>query len=549
MVKHPGKCSGEGCRLCNIAINQPDFASALWGGKWAVYQDVAVPDGENTIRVVVTANGLGDHVLGLCVLPELVKAHPDKRIVYHCKFDRMLPWMNLFETGAEYAFGPGPGFTLKPHDTYSKQLAETTIKGRWTYYAEACGVEAALPTVRPISRAAIDYAKQYAGRVLLAPWSCYKDRQWSLAHWLELEKLLTEAGYPCLVLDDNGPRNNPFKSPKMIGETAERVAAVMMVSPCLVSIDSGLAHVAGALHRPAIVIAGQIQPDRVFGIYPTVRGLRGGFACDGCHWRGEARRINQCQSFCFSMAAVTPAKVLETLQELTAFPRDRLAALWTQQDETNPHEDKNEWLARYQVLYNVVRHLQPKTIVEIGVRAGYSSWTMLEAAPEARLVGIDFDGDSKETNTHGGYKGAYRHAERINNGKDFTFILADSHKLDALPILEADLAYIDGDHTEAGCYADLVLAEKSNAKIILCDDYTTPEGPDFGVKTAIDRFCKERRLDGRLFPNGSTGLYMIDRQRKSEAPVQIQEIKKPEIRNRARPCGRCGARKKLLPGR
>ncbi len=547
MVKHPGKCSGAGCRLCDIAINRPDFAATLWGTQWAVYPDLTFPNNEDTIRVVVTANGLGDHTLGLCVLPELVKAHPTKRIVYQCKFDRYLPWVNLFETGAEYTAQSGDGLILKPHDSYNRQLAEATIKGRHNYYAEPCGVEPVLPKVRPISQAAIDFAKPFAGRVCLCPWSAYRDRQWSLAHWRDLETKLTEAGYPCLILDDQEPRNNPFTSPKLIGAKAEHVAAVMSVSPCIVGIDSGLAHVAGALRRPTIVIAGQIQPEKVFGIYPTVRGLTGGFACDGCHWRGEARKQNGCQSFCFSMASVSPSRVLETVKELTAFPRDRLAALWTEKDENNPHENKDEWLQRYAVLWQVVKTLQPRAIVEIGVRAGYSAWTMLEAAAGATLHGIDFDGDSADVNTHGGYKGAYKNAIEINVGKDFRFMLADSHQIEKLP--PCDLVYVDGDHTEQGCYQDLLLAERSGATWILCDDYTTPLAPEFGVKTAIDRFCQERSLQGKLFPNGSTGLYLIEL-KPSDKPVAMPAaaMAAPRAPKTVAPkagCKPCG--KKLTP--
>jgi hypothetical protein len=175
MVKHPGKCKGAKCLLCDIAINKPEFAANLWGGKWAVYPDLAFPNDEDTIRIVVTANGLGDHVLGLVVLPELVKQHPTKQVVYQCKFDRYLPWVNLFEAGAEYTAVNGGGLILKPHDSYNRQLAESTIKGRHVYYAEPCGVEAALPKVRPMSQAAIEHAKQFAVRgqpigIDIGPW-------------------------------------------------------------------------------------------------------------------------------------------------------------------------------------------------------------------------------------------------------------------------------------------------------------------------------------------------------------------------------------------
>jgi predicted O-methyltransferase YrrM len=185
-----------------------------------------------------------------------------------------------------------------------------------------------------------------------------------------------------------------------------------------------------------------------------------------------------------------------------AFRPEALATLIAPQDRA---EYDTHWHARYKVLWETVRDLAPRRIVEIGVRAGYSSWTMLDAAPDAWLFGVDADIDPAAGNSHGGYKGAWEHAQRINQDRDFRLLIADSHKLDRLP--ECDLVYVDGDHTEDGCYADLLLCERSGVPRILCDDYAVP---DLGVRAAVDRFVGERGLAGRFIDSGSNGLYLID---------------------------------------
>ncbi|GAF72494.1 unnamed protein product, partial [marine sediment metagenome] len=43
----------------------------------------------------------------------------------------------------------------------------------------------------------------------------------------------------------------------------------------------------------------------------------------------------------------------------------------------------------YRVKYNICKAAEPKAMAEIGVRAGYSAWAFLQAAPKARFYGID----------------------------------------------------------------------------------------------------------------------------------------------------------------
>jgi hypothetical protein len=60
-----------------------------------------------------------------------------------------------------------------------------------------------------------------------------------------------------------------------------------------------------------------------------------------------------------------------------------------------------EWVAYYRLKFAIVKALQPKSILEVGVRFGYSARAFLEASPAAKLLGIDLDCD-----LYGGQKGA-----------------------------------------------------------------------------------------------------------------------------------------------
>ena len=175
--------------------------------------------------------------------------------------------------------------------------------------------------------------------------------------------------------------------------------------------------------------------------------------------------------------------------------RDQLAAVFHPSDLAS----FEEWLPYYESLFRLVQEWQPRNVVEIGVRAGYSAFTMFLASPEANILGIDADSDERFDNTHGGRHGLWRHAREILRPFNFHLLLADSHLLRQLP--EADLVYVDGDHSSQGCLADLNLAKKSTDRILV-DDYNT----NSSVRKVCDTFAAQHpefahcKLD--ICPNG-----------------------------------------------
>ena len=56
----------------------------------------------------------------------------------------------------------------------------------------------------------------------------------------------------------------------------------------------------------------------------------------------------------------------------------------------------------YREKYHVAAMLQPRTLLEFGVRAGYSAAAFLSAAPECSYIGFDMDQE-----VYGGWFGAW----------------------------------------------------------------------------------------------------------------------------------------------
>jgi predicted O-methyltransferase YrrM len=160
-----------------------------------------------------------------------------------------------------------------------------------------------------------------------------------------------------------------------------------------------------------------------------------------------------------------------------------------------------EWPALrgdYLTLHALAAARAPRSIVEIGVRRGYSAFALLCAAPRASYLGLDAD-----TCTWGGVPGALWRARRMLK-REFPEARIEVRRVDTaapgLVLPEADLYFVDGDHSREGCARDLALCAEAvdgqRGALLLVDDVMHEPG----VAQAVERFACERGLMFTLHP-------------------------------------------------
>jgi predicted O-methyltransferase YrrM len=156
-------------------------------------------------------------------------------------------------------------------------------------------------------------------------------------------------------------------------------------------------------------------------------------------------------------------------------------------DPTASEERIRQYAEYYKIKYQLCKEKNPSKIAEIGVRAGYSAWTFLQAAPKAKYYG--FDANNGSHGGQGGKDGRYfRWAKEILKDYDIKLIEKDTQKEEDLNISDIDFFHVDGDHTTNGVKHDLDLAFKAinDNGLILIDDITyIPE-----VKLGVDQWIE-----------------------------------------------------------
>lgn len=165
-------------------------------------------------------------------------------------------------------------------------------------------------------------------------------------------------------------------------------------------------------------------------------------------------------------------------------------------DQLCPEDDRintdnlKKFAPYYKVKYEICKSIMPFKIAEIGVRAGYSAWSFLQASPESVYIGIDAN-----NGTHGGGKGGLggtykKWAKQLLSQYNCTFIETDTQKIETIPgLTDVDLFHVDGDHTFKGVQHDLDLAFATLNKTgyILVDDVDYIEDVAKGVEDWILR--------------------------------------------------------------
>jgi 2-polyprenyl-3-methyl-5-hydroxy-6-metoxy-1,4-benzoquinol methylase len=122
----------------------------------------------------------------------------------------------------------------------------------------------------------------------------------------------------------------------------------------------------------------------------------------------------------------------------------------------------DEWVDHYRLKYAICKAINPRSILEIGVRYGYSAIAFLHACKDATYLGIDNNSDA-----YGGVVGAVEWAKKVTEKYHAEYLIADTQQMTSLPGGPYDFIHIDGQQDGDGTFHDLEIAMKRGSWILV----------------------------------------------------------------------------------
>ena len=284
------------------------------------------------IEFRLDAKGIGDAICGVYTACGL--ADRGHIITFHAKHTEWLRWFDHPNLTIVAEQDPR---VLNANEDYTGQLEMARlgkVKSRSLWYMR--NIHAKYPVIRGEPQPARPLNIHRIGKnddlpddyILLAPFSAYGDREWSLHHWKMLARLLINEGHNVIAIGAAGsstPLRDAFTNSGVRyfwGQSPEWTVKAIRNAKLTIGNDSGPAHVAGLYGAKAIALCGQIDGRFVYYHSPTVYPVLppNHVPCAPCHWSKDAGWSNLCGQTCSALQLISPFEMamlaLQTIGEV-----------------------------------------------------------------------------------------------------------------------------------------------------------------------------------------------------------------------------------------
>jgi ADP-heptose:LPS heptosyltransferase len=258
------------------------------------------------------ANGIGDALHGLVAVAGMKRRFPQSQIHYHC---RNHEWVKLFDGYDElHQLDHTKGMNLNAG--YKEALGKLPCWKRYCLNAlPPHGVEGVLPTLKEPD-ALLQEGEKYRGCTALCIRACYPTRQWPYQHWLDLERLLIDAGETPVIVHNNSAEMMGFRGERLFNKTPRQITSVLLNAKTVIGVESGMCSLASILGKMPYVLCGpSIASKWYFNGAVDVVGSGGidGRSCCGCWWKSPYS-LRCDREGCKALASISPEMVMEKIK-------------------------------------------------------------------------------------------------------------------------------------------------------------------------------------------------------------------------------------------
>ncbi len=242
-------------------------------------------------RIQVFRRGaLGDVLLVTPVLRALREKYPSSRITVATSYPEILNGnpnidelvraeqpLDGFDLTIDLCYELTPELHIV--DAYA-EIAQVPVTD---YDSEVFLTKGELARANDILRAAgVDLARPIVGMHVESGW---KVRDWPVANFKSVAESLCAGGAQVVLLGEHNAIPLDFGIDLRNKTTIREVAAVISKCTALVTVDSGLMHVATAFHRPVVAVFGCTDPEKRLPAWARDDVFYADIVCRGCHHR------------------------------------------------------------------------------------------------------------------------------------------------------------------------------------------------------------------------------------------------------------------------
>jgi len=223
--------------------------------------------------------------LSPCRVPEPAKFIGKRGDKYRLKLLRSGEIVTLKERDRVHFLSRGPAYDwvvdlFCPAYRHEVETRGDITKDRIQLFCEAAGVEPSTPRFR-IDEDDLEIAKEWIRRhglddgapiIGLQPFAQAESRNWPAENWARLSEILQAVGFHTIVFDSKRRRKVPASvilGHHIRGWFAGPLGALVWLLDLMVTPDSGLFHLSGAVGTPAIGLFGSFDGEIMSRFYPT----------------------------------------------------------------------------------------------------------------------------------------------------------------------------------------------------------------------------------------------------------------------------------------
>ena len=285
--------------------------SLLELGYYAEYEDDPrdPPKKTKDVKFYVSAVGIGDAVCGMYAACGI--ADQGFNVTIHTRHG---DWLSAV-SHPNVSICPETDYSADANLDYQGQLRSGGSGGsRPNWYVQNLRRYYEIPDCvakRPEKITKFSKAEKLA---VLVPTSVWSVRSWNADRWTDLSNLLTDAGYVVVAIGSGRDRESLEKIPSSRlywNRPAAEILELIGSAAVLYGNDSGMAHIAGLIGTPAVVVLGPTTKDFVFDCSESVVGIGSDMPCSGCYWQRDKGWDERCVKICESLQSIQPTTVFQ----------------------------------------------------------------------------------------------------------------------------------------------------------------------------------------------------------------------------------------------